>query len=54
MVLTNPRIDAAIQASLNYIVPLWDRCVPGIAKRPLAGSKEQVFAEPAARTPVQF
>jgi hypothetical protein len=29
MTLTNPRNRATIRTSINYRVPLWDRCVPG-------------------------
>jgi len=29
MTLTNPRNRATIRTSINYRVPLWDRCGPG-------------------------
>ena len=41
MTLTNLRKKDSIRTSINYIFPLWDCCVPGIAKHPLGGSKNQ-------------
>jgi len=37
MTLTNPRNRATIRTSINYRVPLWDRCVPGKQEPAFAG-----------------
>jgi hypothetical protein len=37
MTLKNPRNRATIRTSINYRVPLWDRCVPGKPEPAFAG-----------------